>query len=239
GMHGEAHLWDFENRRVVATLPRRPFAVAQIRFRPDGRRLATADWDHLNDGRPALLWDPLTRAEDPIPMPHRDGVRCVRFDGTGRRVASGGEDNLARVWDAETGAAVTPLLRHSRFVVDLAFSRDDRMVATASDDGTARVWDAEDGQPITPPLHHDGPVFSVRFSADDGCLLTASKDGTVREFDLRPIPWPIEDLSGLAELLSSHRIDTRKGDRTPLSVAEMNERWKALRARHPEYLLDR
>ncbi len=240
GMGGEGHVWSFTDRGATrsATLPRQRFAVAQMRFAPDGRSLAAAPWDDSSDAQPALLWHPPEAPGGFTPLPHRDGVRCVAFSPNGQFVATGGEDNLARVWLAATGEARTPYLRHRGYVLALAFSPDSRMLATASLDGTARVWDTRDGHPLTPPLRHGGPVRTVAFSPDSSALLTSSDDQSLREWDLSPSTWPWDDLAVLAELLTSHRL-ARAGDRAALSLAEMRAHWESLRAKHPEYFLSR
>jgi WD40 repeat protein len=47
---------------------------------------------------------------------------------------------MARVWDASTGAPVSPPLEHQGSVNAAAFSPDGTRVVTASGDRTARVW---------------------------------------------------------------------------------------------------
>ncbi|MGH7174357.1 MAG: WD40 repeat domain-containing protein, partial [Gemmataceae bacterium] len=68
-------------------------------------------------------------------------VHWVVFSPDGCRVATAGDDNSARLWNATKGAALTPPLRANGSVNRVAFSPDGRRLATASDDGTARVWD--------------------------------------------------------------------------------------------------
>ena len=41
---------------------------------------------------------------------HSSGVRSVVFSPNGKRVASGSEDGLVKIWDTETGALVSSLV---------------------------------------------------------------------------------------------------------------------------------
>ena len=236
GTDGQLRLWDLAGGRAEGAPRRLGCDVQSLQFSPDGRRLLTGNWDYSNAACAARVRETATGLELVAPMWHRDGVLCARYSRSGRLVATGGEDNLARVWNATTGQAMTPLLPHRGYVVDAAFSPDERLVATASHDGTARVWDATDGTAVTPPLRHHGAVLRLEFSADGSRLLTFATDRTVRLWDLRPMAWSVDDLTVLGELLSSHQLDAN-GDTVPLTLPAMRSRWEALRARHPEYFL--
>jgi len=114
---------------------------------------------------------------------HRGAVMAVTWSPDGSRVATASDDETARVWDANTGQAVTPPLTHHGVVTAIAWSPDGRRVTTASDDKTARVWDANSGQALTPPLAHDGLVTAVAWSPDGRRVATANWDKTAQVWD--------------------------------------------------------
>ena len=72
-----------------------------------------------------------------------------------RWIASAGPDDVARVWDADTGALRAVLTGHHARVSAVDFSRDGATLATASWDGTARLWDVATLDAPTAVLVHD------------------------------------------------------------------------------------
>jgi hypothetical protein len=141
-------------------------------------------------------------------------MRCeaASFSPDGRRVVTASADYSARVWDAATGAPVTPLLKPGLGLVRVAFSPDGRRVATAGGAYDARVWDAATGESLGPPLRHRGFVQHLAFSPDGQRLATASQDGAARIWNLTgPDTRPLEDLVLLAQVLSAQRLDARDG----------------------------
>jgi WD40 repeat protein/tRNA A-37 threonylcarbamoyl transferase component Bud32 len=114
---------------------------------------------------------------------HEAAVRYVCFSPDGRRLATAGDDGMARVWDANTGEAITPPLRHDGPVPHVVFSADGRFLATAGGDGTARVWDLRTGKPRTGPLRHTQAVACVALNHDGSRLAAASDDGAAHLWD--------------------------------------------------------
>ena len=98
---------------------------------------------------PVRVWDAEGRpAIQPIPT---GTLWSMALSPDGTRVATGGEDQTARVWDLLTGKAWTAPLRHQSRVADIRFSADGRLVVTGSQEG-GRVWDAATGRLLIGPL---------------------------------------------------------------------------------------
>lgn len=129
------------------------------------------------------------------PLFHPAEVHYAEFNPDGTRVLTASMDNAVRLWDAESGELVEPLLQHDPSAVERAgldrfqgnlkpivarFSPDGQWMASGSVDTIARIWAAPTGQPLTPPLAHPDWVTAVQFSPDSTLLATASRDGIVR-----------------------------------------------------------
>ncbi|HJQ26435.1 MAG TPA: protein kinase [Blastocatellia bacterium] len=128
------------------------------------------------------LWR-LYHNNEPMTLYQDDQVWSVALSPDGRLLASGGEDNTARIWDAVTGRELHRLIGHEQWVFAVAFSPDGKRLATASGDHTAKLWDVETGAEVFTLVGHTQRVNAVVFSPDGKRLFTASHDATVKIWD--------------------------------------------------------
>jgi WD40 repeat protein len=148
-----------------------------VRIQPDNRSSTALLCSILKD----RAWiAPLCR-----PMRHDGPVGSASFSPDGTRIVTGSNDGTARVWDAQSGRAVTEPMRHGAPLRSASFSADGTRIVTASKDGTAQVWDAQSGKPVAEPMRHEGWVVTASFSVDGTRIVTASMDGTARIWDAR------------------------------------------------------
>jgi WD40 repeat protein len=76
---------------------------------------------------------------------HLNPVSSVAFSPDGKQIVSGSHDQMVRLWDAVTGAALQTLEGRPDFVDSMTFSTDGKQVVSGSWDGTVRLWDAVTG----------------------------------------------------------------------------------------------
>lgn len=107
---------------------------------------------------------------------HTGAIHQVAFSPDGRMIITGSDDNLARVWDVETGRLLTEL-RHPAAVSHAFFHPVDKgLVLTATTNGEIQVWQVATGQTSGPRLDLRKTPFHVAFSPDGSRIIAASGD---------------------------------------------------------------
>ena len=96
---------------------------------------------------------------------HTHIVRAIAYSPDGTRIATGSDDNTAKIWDVDSGRELLTV-EHSAWIRTVDFSPRGDLLLTASDDHTARVWDVATGREVLVIGGHDGWIFSAVFSPD-------------------------------------------------------------------------
>jgi WD40 repeat protein len=174
-------------RLELRTLGGHQGTVWRLAFSRDGRRLASACWDHT-----VKIWDPATGHDVCTLRGHEKEVYGVAFSPDGRQVASAGADQTVRVWDADFGRELLVLRDPPAPFMSVAFSADGcRLAAVAgqlnqsgrAQPGEVLLWNSQTGKQICTLHGHSHLVTDVAFSPDGGRLATASLDGSVKVWD--------------------------------------------------------
>ncbi|CAE7282113.1 unnamed protein product [Symbiodinium natans] len=112
---------------------------------------------------------------------HSRAVLCVAFAPGGRFLASGSQDNTARIWEvSQDMPCIQVLTGHQDAVAALAFTPDGGRLLTGSWDETAKLWCWEAGVCLLTFSGHTKSVNSVSISSDGRLIATSSNDETAR-----------------------------------------------------------
>ena len=103
-----------------------------------------------------------------------EGLNAASLSSDGKSVATISDDNIARVWSAETGKEIAKL-PHEDKLNAVSLSLDGNTFATASYDDIARIWIAETGEEIA-KLSDEYWFNAVSLSADGKTVATVRDD---------------------------------------------------------------
>lgn len=117
-------------------------------------------------------------------LPIMTGFFSLSFSPDGKRIVSASNAGIVQVWDAVTGAAVTPVLQVGSPVVSAALTADGRSVVAIGRQGKMRVWDLSTGE-ATQDINLFSLIISAVFSPDASHAFIIRVPGIVQVWDVR------------------------------------------------------
>jgi WD40 repeat protein len=202
-----AKLWQFSPdgsmATCVATLEGHESSVYSVAFHPTANLLATGGsydntaklWQFSPDGSAANNMSARCVA---TLEGHRESVKSVAFHPTANLLATGSDDNTAKLWrfspDGSTATCIANLGNRSS-VNSVAFHPTANLLATGSDNETAKLWSflpdgsAENNLSARCVATLEGGmsyVFSVAFHPRANLLATGSSNGTTKLLRFSP-----------------------------------------------------
>jgi WD40 repeat protein len=148
--------------------------------------------------------NPANRPQLILQTGHTRSVNTVAFSPDNRWLASGGKDNVIKIWELATGNILRTLYGHTANVNALAVSPDGKLLASGSGDindprdlrafirggvvggladNTVRIWTVQTGQQVAVLRGHLLPVVAIAFS-NEGHSLTSVSGDVIKVWDV-------------------------------------------------------
>lgn len=132
-------------------------------------------------GRKGLVrWRLAEAGSEDLLVPHESRVWALAVSPANGVGASGGDDEMLRLWSSSDGTAQAVLDGHGKPIWSVAFAPGGELVATGSEDRTARIWRVADREQTAVCEGHTSWVRATAFSPDGVMLATGGDDRTVR-----------------------------------------------------------
>ncbi|MFM7604950.1 MAG: WD40 repeat domain-containing protein, partial [Prosthecobacter sp.] len=110
---------------------------------------------------------------------HADNILSLTLSKDAKQIATGGADNLAKVWDAATLKEIAKIEGHVSHITALAFNHDGKWLATGSADKELKVWDIATKEMLMLLGDKSAPVNAVMWSPDSTALTYLTDGGHV------------------------------------------------------------
>lgn len=116
---------------------------------------------------------------------HDKDINSIAVAPNDKVIATGSQDRLVKLWNAETLTPIATLTGHRRGVWSVAFSPIDQVLASASADGTVRLWSLASHQCLKTFEGHSGPVLRCAFATRGMQILSAGADALVKLWTIK------------------------------------------------------
>jgi WD40 repeat protein len=180
----QVYLYQRQNKQRIALLSIGALTQALF-FSPDGSLLAAGSRDGL-----LRIWtisEKFPESGEGVSTPtwqviaHKKGVNSLSFSPDGRLLASGGNDGMARVWEAKTGNQISAMIGGAFSIPGLAFSPDGTTLAIMNSN-MIRLRDLETKR-IIGSLRAENPLYSIAYHPDGSLIAAGDSNGQILLWD--------------------------------------------------------
>lgn len=106
------------------------------------------------------------------------------FTPDNKQIISCNHDNVAKVWDIQTGNIIKTFAGHDDWVYAVKITSDMKTLITGSFDKTIKLWDYSSGKLLTTLTGHKDGISTIAISPDNRFVASGSVDGNIILWDI-------------------------------------------------------
>ena len=168
-------LWSLETASQITALSAAPNGVYYLSFSPDNQRLLVATFTTLTEYNlqtKAIIW------QQELDIGFGNALRVCCYSPNQRWFAVCSDDDLIRVWDANSHQQTATLRGHNHNVQALIFNQASTLLISGSADKTIRTWDLNTQQQ-TCQVATSSEVKAITLTRDDQLLIASDWNGKI------------------------------------------------------------
>lgn len=172
-------IWDVITGDLVSTFKGELNQGVNTIFNPNSKTVALIG----NNGKSIHLWNLITEDFKEL-NGHTDEVQRITFSPDGKTLASGGKDEVIRLWDVESGELKHTFAGHALSIDFLKYPYDGNMIVSKGGDNNICVWNASSGELLNIISDVEDGATNLDFANDGETLVTANSKGLIKTWNI-------------------------------------------------------
>lgn len=175
---GQVKLWTSAGE-LKSTLIHDAQYVTFVEYSPDNKFLATVSRQSATSPSVISLWN-LETLQVGHTFEHDVHVNQIHFDAEGKRLLSGDNSGLVRIWNLDSGEEIGTARKFGGLIKQLSWLQSQQAILVTTSAGHIIRWDVATERPLEPLVVHDKEPITSSLSQGEHFIATAHRDGNVR-----------------------------------------------------------
>ena len=169
GEDASVRFWTVDTGKTLAKFDL-PKPADSLAWSPDGLTVAVGE----EDGGTIRLYNATgNKFAERITMDGKSTVNSFHFSADSKRLLSGHDDGMVRLWDIAKASLVAEWGKHEGPIKSVRFSPGEQLAASGGGEGQVKIWDVE-SRSLVKTLTEPGYVEAVAFTPDGRFIMTGS-----------------------------------------------------------------
>jgi len=182
----DLRVWNIKNRNELLRINVPNLECLCCAISSDGKSIVSG-WD---DGKVRAFYPETGRLMFTIHDAHAKGVTAIAMSKDCKRLVTGGNDSLVRIWqivkDADTDKTTTKMVsslrEHQNAISSICINAENTQFVTSSHDGSCVVWDLQKCSRVN-ALFASTQFLSIVYHPDESQLITTGTDRQITYWD--------------------------------------------------------